>query len=49
MNEPAIQNLDYLRQLIAELRSSYDDMERLRMLSGYGMGTDAMTTQQEDR
>jgi hypothetical protein len=47
MQEPAIENLDYLRQLIAEIRSSYDDMERLRMLYGTGMGTDAL--QQEDR
>ena len=47
MQEPAIENLDYLRQLIAEIRSSYDDMERLRMLYGTGMGTDAL--KQEDR
>ena len=40
MQDPAIENLDYLRQLIAEIRSSYDDMERLRMLYGTGMGTD---------
>lgn len=42
MQEPAIENLDYLRQLIAEIRSSYDDMERLRMLYGTGMGTDSL-------
>lgn len=47
MQEPAIENLDYLRQLIAEIQSSYDDMDRLRMLFGTGMGTDAL--QQEDR
>jgi hypothetical protein len=49
MNESAIQNLDYLRQLIAELRteSPYMDMQKLRMLQGYGVGTDAMTNQQE--
>ena len=47
MQEPAIENLDYLRQLIAEIRSSYDDMERLRMLYGTGMGTDSL--QQGDR
>lgn len=48
---PAIQNLDYLRQLIAETRGDQPmvDMAKLRMLQGYGMGTDAMTTQQEDR
>ena len=42
MQDPAIENLDYLRQLIAEIRSSYDDMERLRMLYGTGMGTDSL-------
>jgi hypothetical protein len=49
MNESAIQNLDYLRQLIAELRTEapYMDMQKLRMLQGYGVGTDAMTNQQE--
>jgi len=42
MNESAIQNLEYLRQLIAEVRgeSPYLDMERLRMLYGYGLGTE---------
>lgn len=42
MNESAIQNLDFIRQLIAELRSDqpYDDMERLRMIYGQGVGTD---------
>lgn len=49
MDDPAIQNLDYLRQLIAELRDSeYADMARLRMLQGSGMGTDAMTTKRGD-
>lgn len=52
MNEgPAIQNLDFLRQLIAETRGDQPmmDMAKLRMLQGTGMGTDALTTQQEDR
>lgn len=52
MNEgPAIQNLDFLRQLIAETRGDQPmvDMAKLRMFQGTGMGTDAMTTQQEDR
>lgn len=45
---PAIQNLDFLRQLIAEVRNlPADDLERLRMLYGTGVGTDAL--QQEDR
>ena len=50
MNEPAIQNLDFLRELIAATRDSeYADMAKLRMLQGTGMGTDALSTQQEDR
>jgi hypothetical protein len=51
MNESAIQNLDYLRQLIAAVRAddTYADMAKLRMLQGYGTGTDAVTNQQEDR
>lgn len=50
MNDPAIQNLDFLRQLIAETRGqdNYADMSKLRMLQGTGMGTDALTTQQGD-
>ena len=42
MNESAIQNLDFNRQLIAELRADepYDDLERLRMIYGQGIGTD---------
>lgn len=49
MDGPAIQNLDFLRQLIAEARQSeeFKDALRLRMLQGYGIGTDAMTNQQE--
>lgn len=48
---PALQNLDFLRQLIAEARADQPiaDLVRLRMLSGTGMGTDSLTTQQEDR
>jgi hypothetical protein len=48
-NTVAIQNLDFLRQLIAEARQDdpYMDMLRLRMLQGYGVGTDALTTQVE--
>lgn len=51
MEQAAIQNLDFLRQLIAEARGDVPalDMLRLRMLQGTGMGTDAMTTEQEDR
>lgn len=49
MDQPAIQNLDYLRELIALVRaaSQMEDMERLRMIYGTGMGTDAVT--EEDR
>jgi hypothetical protein len=47
---PAIQNLDFLRQLISEIRDlPQDDVDRLRMLYGTGMGTDGLTTQQGDR
>lgn len=47
----AIQNLDYLRQLIEAVRAyeSMDDMERLRMIYGTGSGTDGISTQQADR
>lgn len=50
MNDPAIQNLDFLRQLIAETRGQpeFADMAKLRMLQGTGMGTDALATQQGD-
>lgn len=50
MNEQAaIQNLDFLRQLIAESRAAqpYEDVERLRMISGTGMGTSSIAS--EDR
>ena len=43
MNEgPAIQNMDYLRQLIAQVRGELPsaDAERLRMIYGTGWGTD---------
>jgi len=40
-DQPAIQNLDFLRQLIAETRSQdpYADMVKLRMIQDTGMGT----------
>lgn len=49
--EPAIQNLDYIRQLIAAVRAfeTMDDMERLRMIYGTGSGTDTVADQQVDR
>lgn len=45
MDAPAIQNLEYLRRLIEEIKASEipQDDERLRMLRGSGMGFDAMT------
>ncbi len=48
-DQAAIQNLDFLRQLIAESRGDVpsEDMARLRMLYGTGLGTDSVT--QEDR
>jgi|GEM_PF-1094323 len=50
MSDPAIQNLDFLRQLIAETRGQpeYADMANLRMLQGTGMGTDGLTTKKGD-
>lgn len=47
----AIQNLDYIRQLIEAVRAyeSMDDMERLRMIYGTGSGTDTVSDQQVDR
>ena len=49
-NPPAIQNLDFLRQLIAEIRDlPQEDAERLRMFYGTGVGTNGITTQQGDR
>ena len=50
MNESALQNVDFIRQLIAESRMEvpYMDMAKLRMLQGSGMGTDAITTKKGD-
>lgn len=47
--EAAIQNLDYIRELIDAVRAyeQMDDMERLRMIYGQGVGTD--TVAGEDR
>ena len=47
----AIQNLDFLRQLITEARDKEEsgDDQKLRMLRNTGVGTDAMTNQQPDR
>lgn len=51
MNDAAILNLDFLRRLIEEARASeeFKDALRLRMIQNTGVGTDAITTQQEDR
>jgi len=48
-DQAAIQNLDFLRQLIAETRAEVpaDDMQRLRMMTGSGVGTGSVA--QEDR
>jgi hypothetical protein len=45
----AIQNLESLRQLIAEVRASQEagDMDRLRMLQYVGLGSGAMTNESE--
>lgn len=49
--ESAIQNLDYIRQLIDAVRAyeQMDDMDRLRMIYGTGVGTDTVSDQQVDR
>lgn len=49
--EAAIQNLDYIRELISAVRAyeQMDDMERLRMIYGTGVGTDTVSEQQADR
>ena len=49
--QPAIQNLDFLRQLMSETRGESPVMDalKLRMYQGTGMGTDAITNTQEDR
>jgi hypothetical protein len=49
--QPAIQNLEFLRQLIAETRGDVPsaDMAKLRMYQGNGMGTDNLSVQQGDR
>lgn len=49
--ESAIQNLEYIRQLIDAVRAyeAMDDMERLRMIYGTGAGTDTVANQQVDR
>lgn len=49
MDQPAIQNLEFLRQLIRENREyPGEDMERLRMIYGTNTGTDSITTRQGD-
>ena len=49
MEPPAIQNLDFLRQLIRDRNDMpEEDAERLRMIQGTGMGTDALTTKRGD-
>ena len=49
MDQPAIQNLDFLRKLIAETQQyPSEDAARLRMIQGTGMGTDSMTTKKGD-
>lgn len=49
MNQPAIQNLDFLRQLIRETRElPQADMAKLRMIQGTNTGTDNLTTKRGD-
>jgi hypothetical protein len=48
MDTAAIQNLEYLRQLIAEIRlqESMRDEDRLRMPQGSGMGFGSVTREE---
>ena len=49
MDQPAIQNLEFIRQLIRENREyPGEDMERLRMIQGTNAGTDNLTTKKGD-
>ena len=49
MGQPAIQNLDFLRQLIRETREMPQaDMAKLRMIQGTNTGTDNLTTKRGD-
>lgn len=49
MNQPAIQNLDFLRQLIRETRElPQADMAKLRMIQGTNTGTDSLTVKRGD-
>ena len=49
MSDPAIQNMEYLRQLIRETRKPESvDIIKLRMLQGTGMGMDNIPTKKGD-
>jgi hypothetical protein len=47
--DPAIPNLEFIRQLIAEIRKPESvDIVKLRMLQGTGMGMDNIPTKKGD-
>jgi len=48
-NEPAIQNADFLRKLISEIKDAYKDEDRLRMVTSDGSVPSQVTTVQLDR
>lgn len=49
MNQPAIQNLDFIRQLIRETRElPQADMAKLRMIQGTQTGTDNLSSKRGD-
>lgn len=49
MNQPAIQNLDFIRQLIRETRElPQADMAKLRMIQGTQTGTNNLSTKRGD-
>lgn len=51
MGQPAIQNLDFIRKLIKEVRDEkpYVDTQRIRMFNGMGIGTNQVQQQKGDR
>lgn len=51
MEQPAIQNLDFLRELLERAKQDpqFVDMLRLRMLQGSGTGLDSVARQRGDQ
>lgn len=51
MGQPAIQNLDVIRQLIKQVRNDRPvvDTQRIRMFNGMGIGTNQVQQKKGDR